>query len=62
MSLDLGYRSEFDGWYQDYFIGFTFLPFGSKKDVEPAALSNAGLQTKFSGLSFRFGLAFGLGW
>ncbi len=62
MSFDLGYRSEFDGWYQDYFIGMSFLPFGSKKDVEPSMLADHGVQTKFSALSFRFGLCFGIAW
>ena len=62
LSIDLGYRSEFDGWYQDYYFGINFLPFGNNKTVQPSQLSDHGLTSKFNSLSFRFGMCFGIAW
>ena len=62
MSFDLGYRSEFDGWYQDYYFGINLLPFGNNKTVTPSQLSDHGITSKFNSLSFRFGLCFGIAW
>ena len=62
LSIDLGYRSEFDGWYQDYYFGINLLPFGNNKTVQPSQLSDHGLTSKFNSLSFRFGMCFGIAW
>lgn len=62
MTFDLGYRSEFDGWYQDYYFGINLLPFGNNKTVTPSQLSDHGITSKFNSLSFRFGMCFGIAW
>lgn len=62
LSFDLGYRSEFDGWYQDYYIGATFLPFGNLKAVQPSGLASHGVKPLFSSVSFQLGLCMGISW
>lgn len=62
LSFDIGYRSEFDGWYQDYYIGATFLPFGNLKAVQPSGLANHGVEPLFSSVSFQLGLCMGISW
>lgn len=62
VSLDLGGRGAFDGFYFEYYLGMAFLPFGSKKDVEPAFLNNHGVETRFQPVSFHMGLSIGVSW
>ena len=62
ISFDLGSRSEFDGWYYDFYLGLSILPFGNKKDVKPQFLHNRGVETMFDPVSFHIALCFGVSW
>ena len=62
ISFDLGSRSEFDGWYYDFYLGLSILPFGNKKDVKPQFLQNRGVETMFDPVSFHIALCFGVSW
>ncbi|MBP6531655.1 MAG: hypothetical protein KA285_00150 [Bacteroidia bacterium] len=60
--LNIGYRGEFEGWYFDTYAGMGILPFGANPDVEPAALANRGVETRFAPVSFQFGITYGVSW
>jgi len=60
--LNFGYRGEFEGWYFDVYAGMGILPFGANPDVEPAALANRGVETRFAPVSFQFGITYGISW
>ncbi len=62
ISIDLGSRSEFDGWYYELYAGASLLPFGAKKDVSPSFLKNIGVETKFNPVSFHISLCVGVSW
>ena len=61
-ALDLGHRSEFDGFYLEYYVGAQFLLSGANTEVEPASLANHGVETRYSSASIHAGLCLGFSW
>lgn len=62
IALDLGHRSEFDGFYLEYYVGMQMLPFGANPDVEPAFLADHGVETRYTPVSIHAGLCLGFSW
>lgn len=61
-SVDLGYRTDFEDWFYDFYVGFTYLPFGNSADYKSNTLQSAGAKMDYPALSFQVGLCAGIAW
>jgi len=61
ITFKFGVRSSIDDWFQDYAIGFSYIPGGSSKKTGYTTIDTYA-PGSFKNFAFTFSLAFGLGW
>jgi hypothetical protein len=62
VTLKLGQRGSIDGWFGDWFLGLSFIPGASGKLPPANSPYDKSSYLSLKGVSFVFGLNFGIGW